>query len=89
VKTRSLVNNTGLAGNLQFYGTSPSNPTVTQTVTISPPDNFAATVYAPGADWISTATPDIVSAVVVKSSYAKGNVSSHYDRALDRLSNIH
>jgi hypothetical protein len=56
VKTRSLVNNTGLAGNLQFYGISPSNPTVTQIVSISPSDNFAATVYAPGANWLSTAT---------------------------------
>jgi len=87
VKTHSLVNNTGLVGNFQFYGISPSNPTVTQTVSISPPDDFAAIVYAPGVDWLSTATrtlsvrlwsrasmPTATSAGIMIEPYRLGNI---------------
>ena len=61
-----------------------------ETYVALPPGNFAATFYAlaPRTSWLSTATPEIVGAVVAKSSYANGNVSWHYDRALDSLGNV-
>ena len=38
LKSRDIVNNTGLAANLQFYGISPTNPNTTQTIDIAPPE---------------------------------------------------
>ncbi len=83
VKAGDIVNQTGLAGNLQIYAVSPTDPTVTQTIQISPPGDFAASIYAPSADVTINGNPDITGAVVAKSFYANGNVSWHYDRALD------
>jgi hypothetical protein len=74
VRAREIVNNPGLAGNLQSYGISSSGPTTTQTVSISPLGDFAATVYPPSADLAIKGNPDIVGAVA-KSFYANGNVS--------------
>ena len=88
MKARDIVNNTGLAGNLQFYGISPTDPMVSQTIEISPPGDFAATIYAPGADVRINGNPDIIGSVVAKSFYANGNVSWHYDRALDLMGNL-
>jgi hypothetical protein len=88
VKAQDIVNNTGLASNLQFYGISPSDPSTTQTIEISPPGNFAGTIYAPGADLRINGNPDITGAVVAKSFYGNGNVSWHYDRALDPTGNV-
>ena len=88
VKAQDLVNNTGLASNLQFYGISPSDPSTTQTIEISPPGNFAGTIYAPGADLRINGNPDITGSVVAKSFYANGNVSWHYDRALNLEGNL-
>jgi len=88
VKAQDIVNNTGLAGNVQFYGISPTDPTATQTIEISPPGNFAGAIYAPGADVRINGNPDITGAVVAKSFYANGNVSWHYDRALNPLGNL-
>jgi hypothetical protein len=88
VKAQEIINNTGLAGNLQFYGISPTDPATTQTIDISPPGNFAATIYAPGADVHINGNPDITGSVVAKSFYANGNVSWHYDRALDLTGNL-
>jgi putative adhesin len=88
MKARDIKNLTGLAGNLQFYGISPTDPTVTQTISISPPGDFAATVYAPGADVTINGNPDIIGSVVAKSFYANGNVSWHYDRALNLEGNL-
>jgi hypothetical protein len=88
LKAQEIVNNTGLAGNFQIYAISPTDPTATQTITISPPGNFAAAIYAPSADIHINGNPDITGAVVGKSFYANGNVSWHYDRALDLLGNL-
>jgi hypothetical protein len=85
MKARDIVNESGVAGNLQFYGISPSDPNVSQTVAISPPGNFAATFYAPSADFTLNGNPDITGAIVCKSFYGNGNTSWHYDRQLDKL----
>jgi hypothetical protein len=88
VKANEIVNQTGLAGNLQFYAISPTDPSVTQTINIAPPGDFAAAIYAPSADVHINGNPDITGSVVAKSFYANGNVSWHYDRALDLLGNL-
>jgi hypothetical protein len=89
VKARDLVNDTGFAGTLQFCGISPCDPTTTHTPSaLPPPGNFSATVYTPSADLAINGDPDIVGAVVAKSFYANGNVSWHYDRALDPLGDM-
>jgi hypothetical protein len=82
VKARDIDNPSNLAANLQFYGISPPNG-VTQTIDIAPPGNFAATFYAPGADFTTRGNPDIIGAIVAKTYYGNGNTSVHYDRALD------
>lgn len=88
VKAGDIVNQTGLAGNFRIYGISPTDPTVTQSITISPPGDFAATIYAPSADVHINGNPDITGSVVAKNFYANGNVSWHYDRALDMLGDL-
>jgi hypothetical protein len=88
VKAQDLVNQTGLAGNLQFYAISPTDPSVTQTIDIQSPGDIAATFYAPSADMSINGNPDITGAIVAKSFYANGNVSWHYDRALDSTGNV-
>jgi hypothetical protein len=40
VKVRDIVNETGIAGNLQFYGISPTDPATAQSINIAPPGNF-------------------------------------------------
>ena len=85
VKARDIVNNTGLAANLQFYGISPTDPTTTQTIDIAPPGDFTATFYAPSADFSVTGNPDMTGSVVAKSYSGNGNTSLHYDRALDSV----
>ncbi len=87
VKARDIDNQTGYAGNLQFYGISPSDPSTAQSISISPPGNFAATFYAPSADFTLNGNPDITGAVVCKTFYGNGNTSWHYDRALDNIGN--
>ena len=66
VKARDLVNNTGLAANMQFYGISPANPNTTQRIAIAPPGTFVGTLYAPSADISFTGNPDINGAIVGK-----------------------
>ena len=83
MKARDMVNESGNAANLQFYGISPTDPTVTQSINISPPGNFAATFYAPSAAFNLTGNPDITGAIVCKNFYGNGNTSWHYDRKLD------
>jgi hypothetical protein len=83
VKARDIDNQSGLAANLQFYGISPTDPTVTQQIDIGPPGDFAATFYAPSADYHMNGNPDITGAIVCKTFYGNGNTSWHYDRALD------
>lgn len=84
VKARDIKNESGLAANLQFYGISPANPATAQSIDIGPPGNFAATFYAPSADYHMNGNPDITGAIVCKTYYGNGNTSWHYDRALDK-----
>lgn len=87
LKARDIDNQTGIAGNLQFYGISPTDPSTPQTIAIAPPGNFAATFYAPSADFTLNGNPDITGAIVCKTFYGNGNTSWHYDRALDNIGN--
>jgi hypothetical protein len=84
VKARDVVNESGIASNLQFYGISPTDPSVSQSIAIGPPGNYAATFYAPSADFSLTGNPDITGAIVCKTFYGNGNTSWHYDRELDK-----
>jgi hypothetical protein len=79
-----------LASNLQFYGISPprdanGNPVRTQTINLNSgnPGILAATFYAPSADVNENGNPDFIGTVVCKTFYANGNISWHYDRALN------
>jgi hypothetical protein len=85
VKARDITNESGIAGNLQFYGVSPLDPSATQSINIGPPGSFAATFYAPSADYHMNGNPDITGAIVCKTFYGNGNTSWHYDRALAAL----
>src|SRR5438067_1656418 len=82
VKAQDIVNESGVAGNLQFYGISPTDPTVTQSIDIASPGNFSATFYAPSANFHINGNPDVTGAIVCKTFYENGNASWHYDRAL-------
>lgn len=88
VKARDINNETGLAANLQYYAISPANPATIQTIAIAPPGNFAATIYAPSADFTLNGNPDIIGAIVCKSFYGNGNTSWHYDRQLDNEGDV-
>ena len=78
------------AGNLQFYGISPprdanGNPVRTQTINLNSgnPGILAATFYAPSANVNENGNPDFIGTVVCANFYANGNISWHYDRALN------
>src|SRR6185295_1120513 len=53
-KANNIVNQSGFAGNLQFYGISPTDPNVQQTIDLNSAGGssagFAAVFYAPSAD---------------------------------------
>jgi Tfp pilus assembly protein PilX len=84
-KAGDIVNQTGYPGNVQFYGISPTNPSTTQVVTMGPPGNFSAVIYAPSADYSMNGNPDITGALVCHNFYANGNTGWHYDRQLDSV----
>jgi hypothetical protein len=84
VKARDIVNESGIASNLEFYGISPTDPNQSQSIAIGPPGNYAATFYAPSADFSLTGNPDITGAIVCKTFYGNGNTTWHYDRELDK-----
>ena len=88
-KAQNIINQSGYAGNLQFYGISPTDPSVQQTVDLnsggSASAGFAAVFYAPSANLTINGGPDITGAVVCKNFYSNGNVHWHYDRALDTM----
>jgi hypothetical protein len=78
------------AGNLQFYGISPArdangNPVKTQTIDLNSgtPQTLAATFYAPSANVNENGNPDFIGTMVCKSFNSNGNISWHYDRALN------
>ena len=86
-KAQNIINTSGYAGNLQFYGVSPTDPTVQQTISLnsggSSSAGFAAVFYAPSANLTIIGAPKITGAVVCKNFYSNGNVAWHYDRQLD------
>jgi hypothetical protein len=85
-KAENIINGSGLAANMQFYGISPADPTTVQTVDINSGGGssvgFAAVIYAPSAALTVNGAPDITGSVVSKSFYANGNIHWHYDRSL-------
>ncbi len=87
VKARDIINDSNRAGNLQFYGVSPTNGTQ-QTIEINSPGNFAATFYAPTAGVDIRGNPDILGSVTCATYYGNGNTSVHYDRDLDDLGDV-
>jgi len=82
VKARDIVNESGISGNLQFYGISPTDPTATQSIDIQSPGDYSATFYAPSANATIWGNPDVTGAIVCKRFYENGNALWHYDRAL-------
>jgi hypothetical protein len=86
-KAQNIINTSGYAGNLQFYGISPTDPSVQQTVDLnsggSASAGFSAVFYAPSANLTINGGPDITGAVVCHDFYSNGNVHWHYDRSLD------
>jgi hypothetical protein len=86
-KAQNIVNTSGYAGNLQFYGISPTDPSVQQTVNLNSGGGstagFSAVFYTPSANFTINGGPDITGAIVCKNFYANGNVHWHYDRTLD------
>src|SRR5436190_1766220 len=86
-KAENIINTSGYAGNLQFYGISPTDPSVQQTINLNSGGGsnagFSAVFYAPSANFTINGAPDITGAVVCKNFYANGNVHWHYDRRLD------
>jgi len=87
VKARDLTNETGLAGNLQFYSIPPADGS-SQHININSPGDLVATFYAPGADFTMNGNPDVIGAVIAKSFYGNGNTTWHYDRSLDSLGDV-
>jgi hypothetical protein len=85
VKARDIINESGNAGNMQFYAISPSSPSTSQSINIASPGNFQATFYGPSADFNMNGNPDVIGAVVCKTFYGNGNTSWHYDRALNNM----
>jgi hypothetical protein len=88
-KADSIINQSGFAGNLQFYGISPTNPNIQQTIDFNSGGGsnagFAAIFYAPSANVTINGAPDLTGAVVCKNFYSNGNIHWHYDRALDTV----
>src|SRR6266436_2698096 len=86
-KCENIVNTSGYAGNLQFYGISPTDSNIQQTVNLNSGAGsnagFAAVFYTPSANFTINGAPDITGAIVCKNFYGNGNVHWHYDRALD------
>jgi hypothetical protein len=75
------TDNPSRAAHLQFNAINPPDGVV-QTIDITPPGSFWATVYAPGADFSMNGNPDMYGAAVVKSFYGNGNTGFHFDKSL-------
>lgn len=90
-KANNITNTTGFAGNVQFYGISPTDPNVQQRIDLNSAGGsnagFSAVFYAPSANFTINGGPDIIGAIVCKNFYTNGNVHWHYDRALDSVGN--
>ncbi len=88
-KADNIKNQTGYAGNLQFYGISPTDPSVQQTVDLNSGGGstagFSAVFYTPSAKFTINGAPDITGSIICKNFYGNGNVTWHYDRRLGNL----
>ena len=88
-KANNIVNQSGLAANLQFYGISPTDPNVQQRIDLNSAGGssagFAGVFYAPSADLTVNGAPDIYGSVVCRNFYANGNIHWHYDRDLANI----
>jgi len=69
------------AGHLQFYGISPTDGT-NETLSITPPGDFYATLYAPNDDLSLTGNPQVYGTIVVHNFTGNGNTGFHYDKEL-------
>lgn len=76
---QAIVNNTGRAVNVQFYGL----PTCTS-FKISGNGTFTGVVYAPSASFENKGNGDYVGAVVCRDAVMTGNGNFHYDESLGR-----
>lgn len=96
LKARNIINNSPntpgypnsgpYAGNLKFYGISPTTPGQTQSVVMDSGGGqvtVEAAFYAPSADVQFKGAPDFYGFVTAKTFYANGNITWHYDRALN------
>lgn len=91
VKSVRLVNQSPsatnpYAGNMQFYGISPTVSSRTQSILLDSGGGQplqAMTIYAPSANVQFKGAPDFIGSVVCKTFYANGNITWHYDRALN------
>src|SRR5204862_958601 len=67
-KASNIINTSGYAGNLQFYGISPTDPSVQQTIDLNSgggsTTGFSAVFYTPSANFTINGSPDIIGAVV-------------------------
>jgi hypothetical protein len=88
-KAQNIINHSGFAGNLQFYGISPTDPNAQQRIDINSGGGssagFAAVFYAPSADLTVNGAPDVTGSVVCRNFYANGNIHWHYDRDLANI----
>jgi hypothetical protein len=75
------------ASKLQYHCICAADSSSTQTIAIAPPGKFAATFYAPSANFTLNGNPDVTGAIVCKTFYGNGNTSWHYDRSLDNIGN--
>ena len=82
VKARDLVNNTGLAANMQFYGISPTNPNTTQTIAIAPPGDFVVPCTRRARTSRSREIPTSLVRLWASRYSGNGNTTLHYDLAL-------
>jgi hypothetical protein len=86
-KASNIVNTSGYAGNLQFYGITPTDPTIQPAINLNSANGssagFSAVFYAPSFNFTINGGPDITGAIVCKNFYSNGNVHWHYDRQLD------
>jgi hypothetical protein len=80
----SIVNQSGLAADLQIYGVSPADGS-TRTAYIAGNGTFSALVDAPAFDTTYAGNGDIVGAVIANTLTILGNGSLHYDEALRSL----
>jgi hypothetical protein len=79
------------SGNLQFYGISPTNGGRSQTINLDSGNGqqqLYMTFYAPSADVQLQGAPDFYGSITGKTFYANGNVTWHYDRALNDVGDV-